>query len=69
MLSIHGSDDPTVPVQAVKEIGVWNPAVEVKIIDGAGHTFGGGHPFEDKHLPEHLEEAVGATIEFLKRKI
>ena len=69
MLSIHGSDDPTVPVQAVKEIGSWNPAVEVKVIDGAGHTFGGAHPFEGKHLPDHLLEAVHITIEFFKRTV
>ena len=69
MLSIHGSHDPTVPVQAVKEISVWNPAVVVKVIDGAGHTFGGGHPFEGTQLPDHLREVVLSTIEFFKREI
>jgi uncharacterized protein len=69
MLSIHGSDDPAVAVQAVKEIGLWNQAVEVKIIEDAGHTFGGSHPFEGKHLPDHLQEVVEYTIEFFKRAI
>lgn len=67
MLSIHGSDDQAVPVQAAYEIGEWNPAVEVKIIEGAGHTFGGGHPFEEKHLPDQLQEVVEYTIGFFKR--
>lgn len=69
MLSIHGSGDLAVDVKAVKDIGAWNPAVEVKIIDGAGHTFGGGHPFEGKQLPEHLQEVVHYTILFFKQVI
>lgn len=64
MLSIHGSDDPTVPVQAVKEMSSWNPSVKVKIIPGAGHTFGGTHPFEGVELPQDLEKVVDFTIEF-----
>lgn len=64
MLSIHGSDDPTVPVSAVKEIKVWNPNAEIQIIDGAQHTFGGTHPFEGTDLPEELERVVGLSVDF-----
>lgn len=68
MLSIHGSDDPTVPVKAVKEIQSWNSGVEIEIIPGAGHTFGGTHPFDGEELPDDLENVVGKTINFFKRQ-
>ena len=66
MLSIHGSDDPTVPVSAVKEIKKWNPQAEIEIIDGAQHTFGGGHPFEGVELPEDLDKVVELTQRFFR---
>ena len=67
MLSIHGTDDPTVPVNAVKEIGSWNPNVLIEIIEGAGHAFGGTHPFTGVTLPDDLKKVRDLTIEFLKR--
>ena len=67
MLAIHGSDDPTVPVQTVKEIGSWNSSVEIKIIPGAGHTFGGSHPFEYSALPPDLQKTVDYTINFFQQ--
>ncbi len=67
MLSVHGSDDPTVPVMAVKEIGSWNPAVQVEIIQGADHTFGGGHPFAGDELPTDLQKVVNITIDFFRK--
>jgi len=67
MLSIHGSNDPTVPVQAVKQISSWNPQVQIEIIEGAGHTFGGTHPFEDDQLPDNLKKVADLSIEFLNR--
>lgn len=66
MLSIHGSDDPTVPVAAVKQIGSWNPNATIEIIEGAGHTFGGTHPFEGNNLPRDLEKVTDLTIAFFK---
>ena len=66
MLSIHGSEDPTVPIAAVKEIGSWNPEVKVSIIPRAGHTFGAGHPFVGDELPSDLEVVIEQSIDFLK---
>lgn len=66
MLSIHGSDDPTVPVSAIHEIQTWNPGAKIEIIEGAGHTFGGTHPFEGIKLPSDLEKVVGLTVIFFK---
>jgi len=66
MLSIHGSGDTTVPVTAVKEIKSWNPKVDIKIIEGANHTFGGGHPYAGKELPGDLGIVIDHTINFYK---
>lgn len=66
MLAIHGSDDTTVLVTAVKEIKSWNPKVEIQIIEGANHTFGGGHPFPGTDLPGELNKVVELTIDFFK---
>jgi pimeloyl-ACP methyl ester carboxylesterase len=66
MLSIHGSADPTVPVSAVHEIQTWNPNAKIEIIEGAGHTFGGTHPFEGSTLPDDLKKVIGVTVEFYK---
>jgi dienelactone hydrolase len=66
MLAIHGTDDPTVPVEAVMEIGSWNSDVRIEIIEGAGHTFGGTHPFNETKLPLHLDKVTDLTIDFLR---
>lgn len=64
MLSIHGSADPTIPVSAVKEIQSWNPNAIIEIINGAGHTFGGTHPFAGTELPKEMDKVVESTVEF-----
>ena len=66
MLSIHGSADPTVPVAVVKQIKAWNSSVNIEIIEGADHTFGGGHPFTIPELPRDLDTVVKLTIDFFK---
>ena len=66
MLSFHGTEDPTVPLQAVQDIGHWNPQAQIEIIEGAGHTFGGTHPFDDQVLPPHLKLVTDKSIEFCK---
>ena len=66
MLAIHGSDDTTVNVAAVKQMKTWNSRVNIQIIDGADHTFGGGHPFMGTELPGDLELALGLTVDFFR---
>ena len=66
MLSIHGTNDPTVPVAALSQIASWNPKVQTAVIQDAGHTFGGTHPFEDDRLPDDLSKVADLTIDFLK---
>jgi pimeloyl-ACP methyl ester carboxylesterase len=66
MLSIHGTNDPTVPMAALNQIASWNSKVQTVVINGAGHTFGGTHPFEGEQLPDDLSKVSDLTIDFLK---
>jgi pimeloyl-ACP methyl ester carboxylesterase len=65
MMAIHGTGDPTVPIAALSQIASWNPNVRTEVIKGAGHTFGGTHPFEGDQLPDDLSKVADLTIDFL----
>lgn len=66
LLTFHGSDDETVPVQAARDIQQWNGTAQVKVIDGANHVFGGKHPYDEDQLPKDVQTIVGTTVAFLK---
>lgn len=65
-LILHGSADETVRVTDAKKIKSWNPNAQLTIIEGAGHTFEGKHPWMDTNLPEAMEEVLNEMIPFLK---
>jgi len=65
-LLIHGTDDETVPFQAVKDLKTWNPSAQFLPVEGATHTFGGKHPFSDQELPLPAQQVAKATIKFFK---
>lgn len=66
-LIIHGSKDEAVPLQMAHNLKKWNPQAKLKVIDGAGHTFGGKHPWVENELPKHTLELIEETIAFLKQ--
>ncbi|MCO4292779.1 lysophospholipase [Solitalea sp. MAHUQ-68] len=63
---IHGSNDEAVSLSEVELLQNRMPASDLKIIEGANHTFGGKHPWTDKQLPEHTKEAIEISLRFLK---
>jgi uncharacterized protein len=65
-LVIHGSDDPTVLIDEANALKSWNKNIELHIIQGADHVFGGFHPYDLEEFPIHLSEAIDITIIFLK---
>ncbi|MAY83351.1 MAG: hypothetical protein CMP59_04380 [Flavobacteriales bacterium] len=67
LLAIQGEDDEAVPLEHLYAIQVWYPKAEVLSIEGAGHTFGGTHPYEHKEFPKDTQVAFDTTIDFLKR--
>jgi len=64
MLVIHGSADEIVPVAAANSFKVWNPNLNLVVIDNADHTFGADHPFSASELTEDFKRVVDETIGF-----
>ena len=65
-LIVHGTNDETVPLEQGERLHEWNPGSEIYIIEGAGHTFEGMHPFEGNELPENFRKALEAVDGFFK---
>ena len=65
-LAIHGDQDETVPVESLLMLKSFYPTIETLKIAGAGHTFGGKHPWEESNLPEYTQQLVERMISFLK---
>lgn len=65
-MAIHGTADETVPVESLLMLRSFYPAVRILKIEGAGHTFGGKHPWTEPELPAHTQELVTQMIKFLK---
>ncbi len=66
LLIIHGTADETLSVDKAYELDSWNTDTQLEIIEEAGHTFGGKHPFEDSELPEHSRLLIEKTDSFFK---
>ena len=67
-LHIHGDADTTVPVTEAHTIQSWNRGTNLQIIEGSNHVFDGFHPYNLMVFPEHLQEAINISIDFLKGK-
>lgn len=62
----HGTDDETVPVSNAIDMHSWNKNAELFLIEHGNHNFGAKHPWLESTLPEDLEDACNATIDFFK---
>ncbi|MEL4306968.1 alpha/beta hydrolase family protein [Joostella sp. CR20] len=63
-LIIHGTNDPTVILEEAQALHQWNPESNLLVIEEADHVFGGQHPWEEKKLPQHMQQVVEASISF-----
>ena len=54
VLTIHGTKDKVIPVDDAKQWGGQIKNHELRIIDGAGHTF---------LMPEHSEAMIAAVVD------
>ncbi len=66
-LIIQGELDETVKPIEAQSLHVWNSKSELYIVEGANHTFGSVHPWQNNILPKALNEAVDKTIKFIKK--
>lgn len=62
---LHGSADEAVPMAEAKQLAQWQPRAETCFLQGANHTFGGKHPWNESQLPPHLEHVVARTLRHL----
>ncbi len=69
---IAGKEDESVPYHDSEMLFRKSPAEEkeIRLINGAGHTFGISHPFEEEDFPETFAEVIDLTegwfLEFLR---
>lgn len=66
-LIIHGSQDETLNSKMAYDLKDACPSAELIVIDGAGHTFGAAHPWNQPSMPMHFQELVEETIDFIKK--
>jgi pimeloyl-ACP methyl ester carboxylesterase len=64
LLLIHGDQDETVPLAAVHELHAGQPSAEVTVVPGAGHMFGGAHPWPQEALPPQAQLIAERTAAF-----
>ena len=62
-LVVHGTGDEVVPADAGRRIVEALPRGLHLELDGAGHTFGGAHPYAG--APPELEAVLDASLRFL----
>jgi pimeloyl-ACP methyl ester carboxylesterase len=65
-LILHGEADEAVPLAEGRELAAAGRG-ELRVIPGAGHTFGAVHPFAGR--TPALDQALAATRDFLRRHL
>ncbi|SFQ53161.1 alpha/beta hydrolase family protein [Hymenobacter arizonensis] len=68
LLLIHGDEDETVPVNAAYTLHELKPNAELLLVPGAGHMFGGAHPWPETSLPETARFIAERTADFFHRQ-
>ena len=66
-LIVHGTEDPTVPVDEAGRLAGAGPGARLQLLEGSGHTFEATHPLESP--APALEEAVRATAAHFRRTL
>ena len=66
-LVIHAEEDETVHLSEGEKLAKLGKNATLKVIKGANHSFGGGHPYLADKLPEDTLKAGNLTAEFFKK--
>jgi len=66
-LTVHGSDDESVPVEAARRLHSYAKAAqaELALVDGGTHTLGAKHPFAGSTAA--LDQAIERTMAWFRR--
>jgi pimeloyl-ACP methyl ester carboxylesterase len=64
ILILHGDQDESVSIEEGEAIAAWTNQ-PLEIIEGANHTFGASHPFQEQTLPVELQVCCEKIVEFI----
>jgi len=64
-LIIHAKGDPSVKFDEAKNLDAWNAKSQLYTIENSNHVFDASHPWENKKLPEALQQVVSKSISFI----
>ena len=67
VLLVHGDQDETVPLTAAHQLQAGLPAAELLVVPGAGHQFGGAHPWPGPGLPAAAQLVAERTVAFFEQ--
>ncbi|MGI4734305.1 MAG: alpha/beta hydrolase family protein [Janthinobacterium lividum] len=67
LLLVHGDPDETVPLSAAETLLAAKPDAELFIVPGAGHMFGGSHPWPAAALPPLAQLVAERTVAFFQQ--
>jgi pimeloyl-ACP methyl ester carboxylesterase len=62
-LIIHGSDDPTIPVDVAYKFHELNPKSDLFVMENAHHNFGGKHPLDENADMNQIQLLIEKTLE------
>jgi len=66
-LILHGTEDEAVPLSQAQELSDWSDGKADQVeIEGAGHTFGRRHPWEEDHLPRQTDELIATSCDWIE---
>ena len=68
-LIIQGTDDDAVKDKEAFLLNEWCKTSELLVLENANHVFGAKEPWTENQLPNHLQEATSAIIEFINNQI
>lgn len=64
-LILQGTSDPAVPMDEYNALKKNFPKASIHLIEDANHVFGAAHPYTSEVLPEHTQELVSTTKDFI----
>jgi pimeloyl-ACP methyl ester carboxylesterase len=67
LLIVHGDPDETVPLSAAEQLHAQKSDAELFIVPGAGHMFGGNHPWAAQALPPLAQLVAERTSQFFQQ--
>lgn len=66
-LIAQGTKDPAVRVEVAENFHQLQPPSQLLIIENGDHVFGAAHPYQKEELPNHFQEFLQTSVDFIKQ--